>query len=223
MFWVLVALLLCWLIFREFRSVIVAPTDMPLAKEVSKPYVSVLAVLALVAIWQPIQTQLFERHLSAIATELADSRVADVHCNTAVDSLVDPDSTNIGHASPDTGKIAFQYPWCNTLRAYLRHPERADYEELESLNLLTHESMHVRGERNEAVTECQAVQRNFRTARLLGVAVRTAKRNAFEYYYSLYMRREQKEGEPDGYYSDQCAPGGALDEHLGDSSWTARE
>jgi hypothetical protein len=221
MFWVLISLLLCWLIVREFRSTTTAPVDMPLSKSVSKPYVFVLSALALLSLWQPIHLWLFERRLSAIATEMADSHVAHVHCNTVIDTLFDPDSTNIGHASPKTGQIAFQYPWCNTLRAYLRHPKRADREELASLGLLTHESMHVRGEYNEARTECEAVQRNYRTARLLGVPDRTARKNALEYYYSNYLPRAHTGGEPDRYYSAECAPGKELDEHLSDSTWVS--
>jgi hypothetical protein len=219
MLWILIALLLCWLIFREFRSVVVAPLDMPLAKSVSKPYVAVLAALALVCLWQPVHTRLFERHLSRIATELADGHVAHVRCYSLIDSMFDPESTNIGHANFETGEIAFQTGWCSTLRAYLRHPGRADHEELESLDLLTHESMHVRGEHNEARTECQAVQRNFRTAKRLGVPERIAKKNALEFYYALYMLRAERDGDPDRYFSDQCAPGKELDERLSDSTW----
>jgi len=220
MAWILIAIALCWLIYREFRSVAVAPVDMPLAKAVSKPYVTVLALLALAALWQPAHTRLFERRMSAIATELADSHVARVHCNSLVDSLFDPESTNIGHANPATGEIVLQTGWCGTLRDYIRHPQRADREELASLDMLTHESMHVRGELNEARTECQAVQRNFRTAKLLGVPERVAKRNALDFYYSQYMMRAEKDGDPDRYFSDQCAPGKDLDEHLEDSTWT---
>ena len=221
MFWVLISLLLCWLIYREFRSTAVAPLDMPLSAKVSKPYVSALSVLALLSIWQPLHTWLFERRLSAIATELADAHVARVHCNTITDTLFDPESTNIGHANPRTGEIAFQYPWCSRLAAYLRHPKRADRDELSSLGLLTHESMHVRGELNEARTECEAVQRNYRSARLLGVPERTAKRNALDYYYSIYTARAYKDGNPDRYFSDQCVPSGELDERLSDSTWAS--
>src|SRR5882724_733045 len=143
MFWLLISLLCGWLIFREVRSTTTASIDMPVAKTVWKPYIYILAGLALLSIWQPIDTWLLQRRLSAIATTLADDRVAHVHCNTVLDTMFDPNSTNIGHARPDTGEIAFQYPWCNTLKAYLRHPGRADREELASLGLLTHESMHV--------------------------------------------------------------------------------
>jgi hypothetical protein len=220
MFWVMLSLFFCWLIVREYRSTWTAPLDMPLTKSVWKPYVYILAVLALICIWQPIHTWLFQRQMSAIATELADSHPAHFHCNTVIDTMFDPNSTNIGHASPQTGVIAFQYPWCNRLMAYIRHPQRADHDELQSLGLLTHESMHVRGEMNEARTECEAVQRNYRTAKMLGVPERIAKRNAFDYYYSIYMSRSYNDN-PDRYFSDQCRPGGELDENLADSSWAS--
>jgi hypothetical protein len=187
----------------------------------SKPYISVLSALTLLSLWQPIHTWQFQRRLSAVSTVLADSHIAHVHCNTVIDTLFDQNSTNIGHARPDTGEIAFQYPWCNTLMSYLRHPERADREELSSLGLLTHESMHVRGELNEARTECEAVQRNFRAAKLLGVPAGTAKRNALDYYQSVYLPRAEKEGDPDRYFSDECAPGRLWDERLGDSTWAS--
>jgi hypothetical protein len=211
MFWIALSSFWCWLIVREFRS--------PAATGVWKPYVGILSGLALICIWQPIHTWLFQRQMSAIATELAEGHVAHLHCNSVLDTMFDPNSTNIGHASPQTGAIAFQYPWCNTLMAYIRHPQRADREELASLGMLTHESMHVRGEMNEARTECQAVQRNYRTAKMLGVPERIAKRNALDYYYSLYESRSF-DG-PNPYFSDQCVPGGALDERLGDSSWAS--
>ena len=94
-----------------------------------------------------------------------------------------------GHANPKTGEIGLQHPWCSTLRSYLAHPSRANEEELWSLAMFTHESMHMRGELNEARTECEAVQRNYRAAKLLGVPDAIAKRNALDYYNNLYKER----------------------------------
>jgi len=47
----------------------------------------------------------------------------------------------------------------------------------------------------------------------------TAKRNALEYYHVDYQMRGTIGGMQAAYYSDQCAPGKALDEHLSDSTW----
>jgi hypothetical protein len=85
--------------------------------------------------------------------------------------------------------------------------------------MFTHESMHVRGEMNEAITECEAVQRDYRAAKLLGVDDETAKRNALDYYNHGYQLRGKIGGMQGAYYSEQCAPGKAMDEHLSDSTW----
>ena len=117
------------------------------------------------------------------------------------------------------GKIGIQHPWCDRLSSYLSHPSRATEEELSSLDMFTHESMHVRGQLNEAKTECEAVQRNYRAAKLLGVPDDIASKNALDYYNILYKRRAIIGGLTGSYYSDQCAPGKAWDEHLEDSTW----
>lgn len=106
---------------------------------------------------------------------------------------------------------------------YLDHPDRANPKELFSLNLFSHESMHVRGEHDEAKTECQAVQRNYRAAKLLGVADSTARKNAMDYYLGDYMMRRKQGWFSSRYFSEQCAPGKEMDEHLNDSTWLTIE
>jgi hypothetical protein len=219
MLWILISLFFVWCAFREVRASLVAPAGFDTPRPIYKPYLAVVLLLAVLFAWPTIHRWYFEHLLSVKATELADGHRARVHCNTVFDTMLDPEMLAAGHASPQTGKIGIQTPWCGRLMSYLRHPGRADEEELWSLNMFTHESMHVRGELNEAITECQAVQRNYRAARLLGVPDAVAKRNALDYYNLLYQRRRDMGIMQAGYYSDQCAPGKALDEHLSDSTW----
>jgi hypothetical protein len=223
MLWISISLFFCWLIFREFQSrwMTRAGYDGPDPTPVFKPYVALLIVLALGFAWPPFNYWRIERLLTEKATQLAEFHPAQVHCNTIFDTLFDRESMTIGHASPQTGKIVFQYPWCDTIMAYRAHPQRANREELTSLNVLTHESMHVRGEYNEAITECEAVQRNFRAAKSLGVPADVARKNALDYYEVIYRERGQIGGYQAPYFSDQCAPGKAMDEHLTDSTWAA--
>jgi hypothetical protein len=203
------------------RASIVPPAGYDMARPIYKPYLAAVLILAVVFAFPTLHRWYFEHYLSAMATILADGRRASVHCNTILDTMLDPEMLAAGHASPRTGKIVFQQPWCDRLSSYLRHPDRANEEELVSLNILTHESMHVRGEMNEVVTECQSVQRNARTARMMGVPDEVAHRNALDYYSVLYQRRADVGGLAGSYYSRECAPGGALDEHLADSTWAA--
>jgi len=219
MLWILVSLFFLWCAFREIRNSIVAPPGFDVPAPISKPYLALVVALAVIFAWPTGHTWYFQRFLSAKATELADNHRAIVHCNTTFDTMLDTEMLAAGHANPRTGEIGIQHPWCNTLMAYLRHPNRASETELESLDIFTHESMHIRGEMNEALTECEAVQRNYRSAKLLGVPDATARKNALDYYNFGYQQRGKIGGMQGAYYSDQCAPGKAMDEHLSDSTW----
>ena len=221
MLWILTSLFFLWCAYREIRSSLVAPAGFDSPIPLSKPYLAVVLTLAGLFAWPPVHTWFFERFLSAKATELADGHRAKVHCNTVWDTMLDTEMFAAGHAEPDTGQIGLQHPWCSTLRSYLNHPSRANEDELWALAMFTHESMHVRGELNEARTECEAVQRNYRAAKLLGVPDATAKRNALDYYNILYKERGKEGIMQAQYYSDECAPGKAMDERLSDSTWAS--
>jgi hypothetical protein len=220
MLWILISLFFLWCAVREIRGSFVAPAGYDLPMPVSNPYLGVVLALAVLFGWPTVHRWYFQHYLSGKATELADGHRAKVHCNTMFDTMLDTEMLASGHANPRTGEIALQKPWCNTLMSYLAHPARASDLEIVSLDIFTHESMHVRGEMNEALTECQAVQRNYRAAKLLGVPDETAKRNALEYYNTTYQMRGKIGGMQAAYYSNECAPGKAMDEHLSDSTWS---
>jgi hypothetical protein len=220
MLWLAASLFFCWCAYREIRGSIVAPPGYDFPAPITKPYLAAVLALSVGFAWPPVSTWYFERFLSIRASLLADPNHATVHCNTIFDTMLDSEMLAAGHANPATGKIAIQHPWCGTLRSYLRHPARANAEELESLDIFTHESMHIRGELNEARTECQAVQRNYRAAKMLGVPATIAKKNALDYYTNDYLQRGQLGIMQAAYVSDQCAPGKQMDEHLPDSTWS---
>jgi hypothetical protein len=219
MLWILISLFFCWCAFREILGSFVARPGYDLPMPASKPYLAIVLALAVVFAWPTVHRWYFQWFLSEKATELADNHRAKVHCNTMFDTMLDSEMLASGHANPRTGEIGIQKPWCSTLMSYLAHPDRATDLEIVSLDIFTHESMHIRGEMNEARTECEAVQRNYRAAKLLGVPDGTAKRNALEYYNVTYQLRGEIGGMQGAYYSDQCAPGKAMDEHLSDSTW----
>lgn len=221
MLWLLISGFFCWLIFREFRLRRVARPgyDRPMSTPVSKGYIAVLLALALAFAWTPFRYWRFEKFLTSRAAVLTEGRPVKVHCNTVFDTFFDREVFAAGHANIETGQITFQHPFCGKLMNYLADPAGADRSEIFSLQIFTHESMHVRGERNEAATECQAVQRNFRVAVLLGVPERVAKQNALDYYRNYYLARADHGPMSAAYFSPECKPGGALDERLSDSTW----
>ena len=125
MLWILASLFFFWCAFREIRGSIIAPAGYDFPRPASKPYLAIVLALASAFAWPPVHTWYFQGFLSVRATKLADNHRAKVHCNTLFDTMLDPEMLASGHANPKTGKIAIQQPWCGTLMAYLRHPDRA--------------------------------------------------------------------------------------------------
>ncbi len=203
LFLFLISLFFIWLVIRQVRSP--EPID-----GFNLGYIVVLLGLAVLSGWPAIDHWRFERFLSVQAYELTEHRPARVNCVTIFESVFDRFGL-AGRANPETGNIVIQYPWCNTLRDYLDHPQSANEKELFSLHMFTHEAMHARGEYNEQKTDCQAIQRNYRAAKLLGVPDHVAKENAIAYYKGPYRKHS--------YFSNECAPGTELDERLPDSIW----
>ena len=77
--------------------------------------------------------------------------------------------------------------------------------QLVAVHVLTHEAMHVAGDRIESSTECSAVQHDARAAELLGASPQVAAAMARQYYLTVYPRM------PDEYRSGSCVEDGALD------------
>jgi hypothetical protein len=218
--WWIFSAFFAWLSIREiyFGFVPRAGYDNP-NPTISMPYVLTTAVIAAAFAYTPIRYAYFENFLSEKARILSGSDKAVVHCNTFVDSMFDGNVFAVGHAQFETGRIVFQHPWCGNLMDHLKRPEKVTPEGLMSVQIFAHESMHIRGEHNEAITECQAIQRYARAAQLLGVRESVAKRNGMTYYVNDYKKRAVQGWMSSQYYSDQCAPGKALDEKLSDSTW----
>lgn len=198
-----VSLFFFWLIYREINS----PQELD---NFSKGYIAVLFPLALLSGKPIIDHWRFESLLSSKATLLADGKPADVKCATVFQSVYDKFGL-AGTGNPTTGEIVLQYPTCNDLRDYLEAPETASQKAITSLHVFTHEAMHVRGEMNEQKTDCQAIQRNVRAARMLGVRAHIAEVSALAYYEGPYRTHP--------YFSAECAKGKALDEDLSESIW----
>jgi electron transfer flavoprotein alpha subunit len=82
-----------------------------------------------------------------------------------------------------------------------------------AVHVLTHEAMHVAGDRTEATTECRALQHDARTVVLLGGTTAQGRQLATRVATEVYPRM------PDEYRTAECRPGGALDLTPDDASW----
>jgi hypothetical protein len=185
----------------------------------SFPTISVvlLVVLAAALITPTILRHREEAKLGRVATVLVGAPVT-VHCETFGETFTDlsgdlgfvkfgPDGVPERHTTITRGP-------CAELEHYY-DGDQADPSaaEIIAVHILTHESMHMRGEPIEWKAECEAMQRDAETAQLLGATPQEGLDLARAYWQDDYPSM------PDGYRSSDCAPGGSLDEHLPDPPW----
>jgi hypothetical protein len=180
--------------------------------------VAVLAVLAVGAAVPPYLRHREDNRLTTVATSLVGAK-AVVHCQTFGQEFFQV-GNELGYVRwgrdgiPEHQTTIMRGP-CADLRKYLssdkQHPTAA---EIVAVHVLTHESMHMRGITSEAVAECAAVQRDSSTAELLGANPTAAMALERTYWRIDYPRMSTT------YQSAECAPGGALDEHLPNPPWS---
>jgi len=178
--------------------------------------VSALVLVAVVAAVPGAERKVEERRLSKIASSLAGRHVS-VHCQDGAQAFIDAGS-ELGWVPFDAEGVPeprtlIKREQCKLLRKYDKNPSNPSWDEAVAVHVLTHESMHMRGERAEAIAECQAVQRDALTAEGLGATPEQAKALAVEYWTQVYPRM------PDDYVTSDCTPGGRLDEGLASAPW----
>ena len=191
-----------------------------LGRERSFPLISVLLLTALGGglLVPVVRHHRLEGRLTEVATTLVGAPSV-VHCQTAGRELMDLGS-ELGYVRwgpggvPEHETLIKRAP-CNHLAAYLRgdhaHPS---VDEIVAVHVLSHESRHMAGTTSEAVTECQAMQRDAWAAALLGATPQEALDLARSYWRTIYPQM------PDDYSTGQCASGGPLDEHLTNAPWS---
>ena len=155
--------------------------------------------------------------LAAAATQLVGTPVS-VHCQTLGQAWTDS-HTEAGYVmfGPDgRPQHATTLSWqtCSDLTAWLNsdraHPS---LPQVVAVHVVTHESMHMAGQPNEARAECSAVQRDVRTAELLGATPQQARDLAVTYWQQVYPLLAADYRTPD------CAMDQPLDEHGPDAPW----
>jgi hypothetical protein len=179
--------------------------------------VSLLVLVAVVAAIPGAQRKVQEHRLGQIASELAGRHVS-VHCQDGAEAFVDAGSelgwVAFGQDGRPEPRTLIKRAQCQQLKSYVKHHADPSWDEMVAVHVLTHEAMHMRGQRVEAVAECEAVQRDALTATRLGATATEAHALAVRYWQQVYPRM------PDDYVTRECTPGGPLDEHLPTSPWS---
>jgi hypothetical protein len=179
--------------------------------------VSLLAVIAIAAAVPVVWRLEEEDRLSHVASALVGHPVR-VHCQSFMQAMSDL-GAELGYVrydmdgDPEPSTLIKRDP-CGLLRSYYDgHRSRPSRDMTIAVHVLSHESMHMRGLTAEAAAECAAVQRDIRTAELLGATPLQARELARDYYLAVYPDM------PDEYRDGECRQGGRSDEHLDTAPW----
>jgi hypothetical protein len=196
-----------------------------------------LIPVMLVSAWQYTRREQNENRLALVASEVA-LRDVDIDCPSFLARLMESRSKG-GSVQfeedglpPDVAKLSG--PICKSLeRVWRRKPSfaclagahadphvldigtcgRETLDALQGILVITHESWHLRGVRNEARAHCYAVQTTDRAALQLGVPPSEAPFVARTIAYLFAIT-------PYGaYHSLECRPGGTLDLHPSTPAW----
>jgi hypothetical protein len=179
--------------------------------------VAILVVLGAGLLVPGVRHHQLEDRLAAVAGILVGNPV-EVDCQTAGQEFVDVTS-ELGYVryGPDgvpERATLIKHAQCTDLSRYLRsHGDHPDDGQVVAVHVLTHEAMHMAGITDEARAECLAMQRDAKTARLLGASPQQAAKLARRYWREFYPRMN------DDYRSAECRPGGQLDQASPDAPW----
>jgi hypothetical protein len=146
-----------------------------------------------------------EERLGTVASWVADREVS-VRCADLSDVGDDIELGGVVQFSGDTpaNYTRIRYGVCAELRRIYRDHGADVRREADAVEVLAHESFHLRGVKNEAEAECYALQFVSRVARRLGVPRGNAR--AMQALAGRISVRK-----PPEYQSTECRPGGKLD------------
>jgi hypothetical protein len=158
-------------------------------------------------------------HRLAAAASVVAGRQVDVQCQTLSQAWVSAHGelgyVEFGADGRPQRRTVVALSACDALSGWLASDRRTpSRDQVIAVHVLTHEAMHMAGETSEARAECLAVQRDAQLARALGDSPEEALALARQYWRTVYPQL------PDDYRTGDCAPGGALDQHLPDAPWS---
>lgn len=182
-----------------------------------------LAVLLVPLLWLGITERQWvdaEHAFSAAARAIAPS-ARGVHCQRLGETFTatgsELGSVQYGPDGRPADVAVLSYGTCQHLTAWWRsswqEKNSAPLEEIIAVHVLTHESVHLAGDTNEASTDCKAMQLDAQTAVRLGATPAQGRALALRYWTEVYPRM------PAGYVSSGCRPGGPLDQTPDDGRW----
>lgn len=171
-------------------------------------WAGVLAVMTMVALAVEVghhqRTALATRAMSAVT----DNPNARADCERFTQALLNLSQFD-GYVYWDNPDVAlYRRSICKDLAAYAGSSKRdPSLDQIAAVHLIAHETMHVNGLRNEAETECHAMQVSHLVAEALGATAAQARALQARYFAEIYPNIRSD------YRSGDCREGGAYDIH----------
>jgi hypothetical protein len=209
---VVVVALAAWAGWLLFRGVV--------TKKVPWIGLAIIAVPLVVFGYTERQWVSAEKTFSAVARSV-EPVSPGVHCQRLGESFT-YGGGELGHVDFDEdgiprGPAWISYGTCQDLAAYWRsdHKNKTSppLEQVIAVHVLSHESYHLVGISSESVAECDAMQRDARTAQQLGATPEQGRLLALIYWTKVYPDMA-----PD-YTTRDCVAGGKLDKTPADKVW----
>jgi hypothetical protein len=161
---------------------------------------------------------LTENKLNTAIREYTGNPEVSVHCQRFTEAL--------GDVSPYKGYVKYNSDYtpttvaqldediCRNLRSWIWGDKaNPTIDQINAVHILTHEAQHLKGQINEAIAECDAIQADSAVAQLLGATSEQGQALADRYYRETYPRMPAR-------YSDSgCRQYGSLDRSSADGIW----
>lgn len=169
-------------------------------------WAAVLIASTLVALYFEVGHHRQERLATYAMSAVTDNPNARADCRRFTQNFLSLGGYD-GYVYQDTSDIAhYTNDSCRSLASYasssMRNPS---LDQIAAVHLIGHETMHVNGYWAEAEAECRAVQLNHLIALKLGATEAQARSLQRRYFAEIYPYLKE------GYPSNECREGGALD------------
>lgn len=173
-----------------------------------------LVILIVVGFFE-VNYQTHSYRLTTTVQEVTEDRNLYVRCQRVADTFFDAEIGTLGYVSWDKrDEAVLKWSTCKHLREYMQGDKSTpSREHATAVHILTHETRHQLGEQQEAKAECEAIQRNYKTAMSLGATPEEATTLAMYYYTELYPMM------PKNYRHSNCTQGGLWDESPEDNTF----
>lgn len=186
----IIALLLYLVIWRP----LINKTPFPLISSILT-FILLLGIGGMEARWL-----YFEHQASKAVAEVSGNENGTLKCQRFSEAFLDGDVLHAGHVMFDAPDVAVvKYQECQTLFNWMQGNKK-DFnpEEIRAIHVLTHETIHVGGDYNEATTECTAVNNDSKMAQILGASQQIGDGIARVYWKTMWPYM------PEGYKLPGC-------------------